>query len=158
MRQLQGDRLTIEAIMDIACFRGATQAPPTATRQRSERIAQRADQLAAAPRFVSISNTVEFGQKSFLPVTSPRSQRSQTSSLAQLRQRFRTALMMVCVSALDASAGSRPTASSILVMRRSEFVARYLRYAKTKATAKPAIAMAANNCIRDMFIVRLLAS
>ena len=42
-------------------------------------------------------------------------------------------------------------------MRRSEFVARYLRYANSRTMAMPTMTMATKSCINEMLIILLLA-
>jgi len=109
---------------------------------------------ACARYAASTSKILEFGQNALLPFSSPRSQRSHTSSDAQLRHRCRRSFMTVSMPLAGAKTGSRPTARSMLCNRRSEFADRYFRYAKTSAIVTPTIAMAATS---DTFITHLLA-
>ena len=98
---------------------------------------------AARLYFFKASKTFALGQNELSPSSLLCNHRSQTASVAQLRQRCRTSFIMAGISPLVAISGSSPTDWIIDSIRRSELAIKYRLNPKTMAAAAPIIAIAA---------------
>jgi hypothetical protein len=100
---------------------------------------------------LSASNTLALGQKSLSPCSSLPSHRSHSSLLVHARHRWRISFMLASIthfkmlsgSPLRAMAGSSPTLSNMLIMRRSAAAAMYLCFVMKRAIVAPTTNMTA---------------